>query len=155
MPSGRPPYAVIVLQLSHISINETQWHELMDAVNDVDAVGSVEVDFDGLAEAFFGFENDLSAHTAWADGFSREPVFVACGNGKLADRCGGTLCLCGKDGRALTADGGGEGCILLVTPDELGAVVKPDGCAHVEVRVGGIAVLGGLLRLFNKCPFFG
>ena len=105
MPSGRPPYAVIVLLLSHISINETQGHELMDAVNDVDAVGSVKVDFDGLAETFFGFENDLSAHTAWADGFSREPVFVACCNGKLADRCGGTLCLCGKDGSALTADG--------------------------------------------------
>jgi len=65
------------------------------------------------------------------------------------------LCPGREQGRALRTEPGGIGGILLITADDLDAVLQSDGGAHMEVGVGGIAALCGLDGELKQMLFLG
>ena len=68
----------------------------------------------------------------------------------MGDGLVGVLSLSCKNGSTFGTESDWKSSILLVSTNDLGAVLQHDGRSYAEMRIGRIAVVGGKHRLADK-----
>lgn len=127
-----------------------------DGGEDEDAVFAGEEELDvGVGEGFV-FEEGLAAGSAGGYGVGEFVAVGAAGGDCDCEEVGvgvGGVCVVGCG--AFGAESGGVGGVFLVGAGDDGAVAEADGCADVEVAVGGVAALGGVAGLGDELLLVG
>lgn len=125
---------------------ECQWQQFAGAsLDEVYPLSTIEQGTDGLVVSVLDLEHHLSAGSTGRDGLLGKLTLGVGRYGQCHDGTVGVGSTGMEEGGALGTHPRRVGGILLIATCDHGTIAEPDGCTYLEVRVGCIAALGGML----------
>ena len=120
-----------------LELLESEWQEVAHAVHAVDFLVAHHPYFHGVTGVFLKLDEGLAAHAAGSAGLVDKGPAGECRHRNALDAHAGIVGSGVVDGAALGADTGKCRVFLVGALDEH-AVLKFDGCTHIEVAIGGV-----------------